>query len=389
MYDLVHNLARQGAAVTVLAINTPKHYQPAGVLGEEVRLLTVPVNTDISVSRALANLFSSLPYNFERFISAAYADKLRHLLATETFDVIQVESSHMAWYLPLVRQHTAAPVVLRAHNVEYTIWNRLARHEKNFFKRIYFKNLARRIKAFEKTYLPLFDAIAAITAEDKARLEALGAASRVTVIPAGVQPERLGWRPEVVPQPYSLCWIGSLNWQPNLEGINWFLEKVWPTVRAAHPHLELHIAGSFQPDFWQQLPPRQVKCHGFVADAALFMQQYELMLVPLLSGGGMRVKIIEGLALGKGVLTTTLVADGAQAWIRLLDGYARGEWRPDVFHSRAREMVATLYDNKIVLKQYLFLYRELISAKNGPQAGFLEGNVIFNAITQQDPDPFV
>jgi glycosyltransferase involved in cell wall biosynthesis len=372
MYDLVTNLARQGAAVTVLAMNTPKHFQPAGVLPAAIRLLTVPVNTNLSVFKALANLFKTIPYNFERFLSAAYGDKLEDLLRTESFDVIQVESSQMAWYLPLIRRHAAAPVILRAHNVEYMIWDRLARH-------------ARKIKAFEKAWFPFFDAIAAITAEDKNRISALGVATRVEIIPAGVQREQLGARPDILPRPKSLFWIGSLNWQPNLEGMAWFLREVWPVVQAAHPALELHIAGSFQPDFWQQLPTRQVTVHGFVADAALFMQQYDLMLVPLLSGGGMRVKIIEGLALGKGVLTTRigaegiqglagehyLVADEAQAWIRILSDYAEGKWQANTFAGKARELVERLYDNKIVVNQYLNLYRQLISAKAGPQEGIL------------------
>jgi hypothetical protein len=109
------------------------------------------------------------------------------------------------------------------------------------------------------------------------------------------------------------------------------------------------------------------------------------MLVPLLAGGGMRVKIVEGLALGKCVVTTTvgaegvqgqagehfLIADEPQAWIGLLDGYARGSWQPEAFSAKARELVEKLYDNKIVVKQYLLLYRELISAKKGRQVGFM------------------
>jgi glycosyltransferase involved in cell wall biosynthesis len=385
MYDLVSNLSRQGVAVTVLAINTPKHFQPAGVLPENVRLLTVPVNTNLSVARAFINLFKSIPYNFERFISAPYAGQLVSLLRAETFDLIQVESSHMAGYLPLIRQHAAAPVVLRAHNVEFTLWDRLARHEKNIFKKIYFKSLTRRIRAFEKAFFPLFDAIAAITTEDKNRITDLGGGSRVVVIPAGVQRERLERRPDIKPRPKTLCIIGSLNWQPNLEGLAWFLKRVWPAVQAAHPELELHIAGSFQPDFWQQQPLDQVKLHGFVPDAGLFLQHYDLMLVPLLSGGGMRVKILEGLALGKGILTTAvgaegvqgqpgyhyLVADDAASWIRLLEEYARGSWQTESFQTRGQDLVEKLYDNKIVVKQYLDLYQELISAKYGRHEAFL------------------
>lgn len=385
IHDLAYNLAGQGAEVTLLAINTPKHFQPEGVMPPPVRLLTVPVNTNLSVFKALVNLFKPFPYNFERFHSAAYAARLISLLQSETFDLIQVEGSQMAWYLPLIRRHSRAPVVLRAHNVEYTIWQRLARHEKNFFKKIYFKVLAQKIKAFEQAYLPLFDAISAVSAEDKARIARLAARVRVEVIPAMVQTDRLAWRPGLLPRPKSLFWIGSLNWQPNLEGLDWFLKNVWPAVQAASPDLELHVAGSFQPDFWQQLPLEQVQLHGFVADAARFMQQYELMVVPLLSGGGIRVKIVEGLALGKCVLTTTvgaegvqgrsgehfLVADAPEQWISLLVAYARGEWQPAAFQAPARQLAAELYDHKIVLKQHLSLYRELISVKKDRQEAFL------------------
>ena len=84
MYDLVCNLAGRGEAVTVLAINTPKHFQPPGVLPERVRLLTVAVNTNISLFKAFIHLFKTSPYNFARFRSQAYAQKLARLLQAET-----------------------------------------------------------------------------------------------------------------------------------------------------------------------------------------------------------------------------------------------------------------------------------------------------------------
>jgi glycosyltransferase involved in cell wall biosynthesis len=385
MYDLVTSLACQGAAVTVLAINTPKHFQPPGVLPAAVRLLTVPVNTNLSVFRALVQLFKPVPYNFARFHAAAYSARLAALLRAETFDLIQVEGSPMAWYLPLIRRHSIAPVVLRAHNVEFTIWDRLAQHERHIFRKHYFRDLARKIKAFEKAWYPGFDAIAAITAEDKKRISKLGPGSKAVVIPAGVQRERFQEVPGLLPRPRTLFMIGSLNWQPNLEGMAWFLREVWPALRRACPNLELHVAGSFQPDFWQHLPAEGLQVHGFVADASLFMQQYGLMLVPLLSGGGMRVKLLEGLALGKCILTTTvgaegvagragthyLVADTAADWIRILEGYASGQWEPEAFKAPARALVKELYDNKIVVNQYMDLYHQLIAANKGAQQGFL------------------
>lgn len=377
MYDLVCNLAWRGEAVTVLALNTPKHFQPPGVLPDRVRLLTVAVNTDISLLKAFIHLFKTSPYNFARFRSQAYAQKLARLLQAETFDLVQVEGSQMAWCLDLVRRYSRAPVVLRAHNVEYTIWQRLGCHEPQQLKRFYFRQLAFKIRNLEKACFPLFDLVVAITPEDQVRILDLAPGARVAVVPAGVEAGRLELRAGMKPKAKTLFVIGSLNWQPNLEGLSWFLNQVWPEVQTAHPELELHVAGSFQPDFWQQLPRRQVVWHGFVPDAAFFMQQFELMLVPLLSGGGMRVKIVEGLSLGKSILTTTvgaegvagrsgehlLIADGAREWISLLTAYARGEWQPEAFHGQAIALVDRIYDNKIIVNQYLNAYREIILAK--------------------------
>src|SRR3712207_922738 len=88
IYDIISNLAAQGHEVTVLAVNTPKHFQPDIVLQDRARLITVFVNTDISVTKALFNLFTSIPYIFERFVSPAYTARLIQLLKSETFDVI-------------------------------------------------------------------------------------------------------------------------------------------------------------------------------------------------------------------------------------------------------------------------------------------------------------
>ncbi|MDQ4139423.1 MAG: glycosyltransferase family 4 protein, partial [Bacteroidota bacterium] len=247
IYDIISNLSAVGCDVTVLAINTPKHYQPDHVLQDRARLITVFVNTNISVTKAFFNLFTSIPYIFERFISPDYTAKLIDLLRSEKFDIIQVEGSQMAGYVPTIRQYSQAPIVLRAHNVEYTIWQRLARHEKNLLKKIYLRYTANQVRKFEKAYFNQFDAIAAITPQDEERIRELGCQTRVAIIPAGVEMSRFVRKEGISPKPKSLFMLGSLNWMPNQEGITWFLENVWPVVSQEEPELELHIAGSSPP----------------------------------------------------------------------------------------------------------------------------------------------
>jgi glycosyltransferase involved in cell wall biosynthesis len=322
MYDVAAGLSRAGHRVTVLAINTPKHHQPASALdhlGPNVRLVTVDVNTNLSPVKALRNLLlSQLPYNVERFVSEDLGRKLLEILRTDKVDVIQMEGTFVAWYAEGVgrlasTERGVPPIVLRAHNVEYTIWQMLASREKNRLKQVYLRNMAARLEKFERRHLLQFDAIAAITEDDAQRLRALGCPEPVVFVPAGVELGRFQPDPAIQARPRTLFMIGSLNWLPNLEGLEWLLREVWPTIHAEMPDVELHIAGSGMPE--ALLAPRtdQVFIHGFVESAPVFMQQYELMLAPMLSGGGMKVKVIEGMALGKAIISTQLGAEGIAA----------------------------------------------------------------------------
>ena len=383
MYDVAAGLVRAGHRVTLLAINTPKHRQPLDALahlGPNLHLVLVDVNTNISAGKALKNLlFSRQPYNVERFISPAVGERLLEILRAEQVDIVQMEGTFVAWYAELLgRRHGAdlrvPPLVLRAHNVENTIWHMLARRESNPLKRLFMGAIANRLETFERRYLPQFDAVAAITEADADRLRALRCPEPVVFIPAGVELGRVQANPAIQPKPRTLFMIGSLDWLPNQEGVEWLLREVWPMVHAEFSDLELHIAGRNAPAHLLNLRADNVHMHGFVESAPAFMQQYDLMLVPLLSGGGMRVKIIEGMALGKAILSTTLGAegiavrdghdivlrDGAAAWLAALRSWARGELATAPLGAEAARTAADLYDNRRVVRRFEDLYARLL-----------------------------
>ncbi|MEJ7661316.1 MAG: hypothetical protein WKG07_17790 [Hymenobacter sp.] len=154
--------------------------------------------------------------------------------------------------------------MLRAHNVEYRIWEMLAQGEHNPLKKWYFNDLAKGLKAFEKNLLHRLDAVAAITEEDAARLRSLllagppasvstetgaalprgGSGPVIALVPAAVEMAAFQPDPAIKPQPRTIFLIGSLNWLPNLEGLEWLLREVWPALHAELPDLELHVAGA-------------------------------------------------------------------------------------------------------------------------------------------------
>jgi glycosyltransferase involved in cell wall biosynthesis len=387
IYNITAGLLAAGHRVTMLAINTPKHHQPASVLdhlGPNFRLVTVEVDTTAKPLKALQNLlFSGKPYNIARFINPEVTGALVPLLQAEKFDVIQYEGTYVAWYKEWLDSEELTPAgtvsVLRAHNIEYVIWERLAQGEPNPLKRWYLGQLARRLRSFEKEYLRYFDAVAAITNEDIARLTELGCPEPIALVPAAVELASFQPDPAIRPQPRTVFMIGSLNWLPNLEGLDWLLREVWPVLHAELPELELHVAGVAPPGHLTSRPKGQdnVFIHGFVESAAAFMRQYDLMLVPLLSGGGMRVKIIEGMALGKAILSTAIGAEGiavrdghdivlrnaAATWQQALRDYYHGRLPVASLGAAAAATAAEVYDNHRITQRFEALYAQALAKK--------------------------
>lgn len=373
MFGITRNLSLKGCEVTVLAINTPKHFQNEDVLGDMARLVTVFIDTTISPLKAFKNLFKPLPYIVERFVSEDFSQKLRQLLTEETFDIIHFEGTFVSFYVDLVKKMTNTPVVLRSHNLEHMIWDRLSENEKNPLKKIYFKRMSQELRRFEKAYYSKFDAIAAITPEDIIRIKSLGIETPCTFVPAGVDLDRFV-KKDIEAEPKSCFILSALNWIPNQEALLWFLDQVWPKVLEKIPDLKLHVAGKGTPDWIKKIEYQGVFIHGYVEDASLFIQQYELMLVPLLSGGGMRLKIVEGMALEKCIVSSPVGAEGInctdgenilicstpEEWSDRIIAYFLYPEKFSIIGKNAGSLIREEFENSKVIDRLLKLYKSLI-----------------------------
>ena len=171
----------------------------------------------------------------------------------------------------------------------------------------------------------------------------------------------------------AISFIGSLDWVPNQEGLIWFLEEVWLDLKKQLPDLELHIAGRNTPEWIFQKAGNGVIVHGEVPDSKVFLRKYPLTIVPLFSGSGMRVKILEGLALSRVVVTTTLglegiaaqdgqevlIADNQQAFIEKITSVFSDKSLQLSLMQKARLFIEKNYDNKLIAKNVLKKYRQL------------------------------
>jgi glycosyltransferase involved in cell wall biosynthesis len=314
--SLAEGLADTGNEVQMLCLNTSKHRFDVemihGYLKKKITFHSVNHDTRIRPVKAFFNLmFSREPYNATRFFTKKYKNKLVEILHKFKPDIVQLEGPYMGYYIPTIKKHAKAIISLRAHNVENEIWQRKAVNTMNPFQRFYFVMLSARIKQLEKKVLEQVDVMVAISERDRNQLRQLFEIKSIT-IPTGLNSYR--YPTPKNPQFPSLFFIGALDWMPNQEGITWFIESVFLRLREKQSDINLHVAGRNAPDWLEEkLKEYTIKgiiYHGEVENAYEYMNRYAIFISPLLTGSGIRIKILEGMMMQRAIVATSIAAEG-------------------------------------------------------------------------------
>ena len=312
--NLTRGFSLLGHQVTVLAMNTQKHHIEPDDLPDPIldlarfKLVSVPARTNY-MAAFLNLIFSKKPYNAVRFISRKFSQALKKTLREHDYDIVQLEGLYVCPYIPVIRQNSKALIVYRSHNIEHEIWERAAKMSKGFLK-LYVKNLAKLIKKFELSMLNQYDLLVPITERDGEILNKMGNIKQQYVSQTGIDLSSLVPNSKNLEFP-SLFHLGSLEWVPNQEGLIWFLENCWSEIHKKYPSLKFYIAGRNAPGWLEKkLGLPNVVFLGEIPDAYKFMNSKAIMIVPLFSGSGMRIKIIEGMALGKAIVTSPIGTEG-------------------------------------------------------------------------------
>jgi glycosyltransferase involved in cell wall biosynthesis len=298
----------------ILSYNTSKHYVDLDLVNDSIyqtkRTYTYKIDNKLNFIAAFKNLFTRESYHVTRFIDQGMEDFIRKEFYGKKFDVIQFEGLFTAPYLNVLKEVIPdAKMVLRQHNIEYSIWERLSTTASGF-KKAYLTLLAKRLKVFEHQAFKKFDAIVPISEVDEAYVNKTGY-QNTFVSPTGVVLDQFE-KVEIEEEVQSVGFIGSLDWAPNQEGVLWFCEKVWPIVFRENPNAVFTIAGKNPSEIITKLndPDKGILIAGEVESAVKFMKTKEVLVVPLLSGSGMRIKIIEAMAAQRAIVTTIIGAEG-------------------------------------------------------------------------------
>jgi glycosyltransferase involved in cell wall biosynthesis len=377
MNNITQGLINLGHEVKVITVSTQKHPLKTSSLPEEYKLKTgiegVFIDTSINRKDAFFNLFSKRSYNIERFICDDLSDKLEEVLLSDSFDLVIIEGLFVAPYLKVIRLNFKGKVVLRTHNVEYKIWERMSVNAANPIKKNYLKLLANRLKEFELKTFNKVDAICAMTHIDKNDIAKLCENIPIGTFPSGYQIKDNEQVINDVVEEKALFHIASMDWQPNQEAVDWFLNEVWPKVIAKNSDAKIYLAGREMPSKYFEENVKGVHVIGEVTVAKEFYASKKIMVVPLLSGSGMRIKIIEGMAMGKTIVSTSigaegihvthgeniLIADSAQQFANDVLKVLGDDEFCNKLSKNAKELIAKEYNNDVVCDKLMQFVKQL------------------------------
>jgi len=376
MFNMAAGFIANGADLTLLTINTKKHFKPDSGVDAEFKkkshYQSVYRNTDVSIAGALVNLFSRRSYFASRFYFKEFESKLISILKEKEFDIVQLESIFMGDYIPAIRAHSKAKIAVRTHNIEHMIWKRMIDNEKNPAKKQYLSLQNARLKLFEYDILKKCDAVVPITTVDMDYLKSWGISKPFFASPTGLLIEK--YKVDHTKEaPLSVFHFGSMDWMPNEEAVLWFAENVWAKVLEKVPHAKFFIVGRGVSERVNSLEIPGVEVIGKSELPEKVYHDYSVMVVPLLSGSGMRIKLIEGMAYGKAIVSTSVGAEGitvtnnkncmladtadtfAGAVTTLLTDAAKRE----AMQVEARSFAEKNYNNTLLVNELLNFYRTL------------------------------
>lgn len=252
-------------------------------------------------------LFSKYPYVLDRYHSVAW----REAIQQHSIDADVVVCDFLTPALNFHGLTLACPVILFQHNIESQIWKRLADTASHSLKRAYLASQYQRMWRAEKDLSQRFDGIITVSPEDSAFCRASYGLQRVLGdVPTGVDVEAFQPPSQLIDAPV-VGFLGSMDWMPNIDGVQWFVRQVLPKVREQMPQIRLKIIGRNPPASIRSLAADPaIEVTGTVPDVQPHVHNCRLIVVPLLAGGGTRIKIFEAMAMGVPVISTTVGAEG-------------------------------------------------------------------------------
>jgi glycosyltransferase involved in cell wall biosynthesis len=249
------------------------------------------------------------PYAVSKFTHPAVQRTVAGWLSGRRFDIAVCDFLDAAPNFP---PPLPIPCVLFQHNVESSLWRRMAAMESNSLKRLAFALESFKMSRYERATLGRFHHIIAVSEHDRRQMLQMNPACQITVVPTGVDTQKFTVASASSAQPPRVVFTGSMDWEPNVDAVDYFCSQIWPRIRAEFPEAIFQIVGRNPLAKVRRLASASVEVTGTVASVAEYLEKASVVVVPLRIGGGTRLKIFEAMAMGKALVSTSIGAEGLE-----------------------------------------------------------------------------
>ncbi|MGY8732886.1 MAG: glycosyltransferase family 4 protein [Pirellulales bacterium] len=313
IFNITRELAALGHEVHMVALSRTGIEETAE-LEKFCTLTVVKADTQTTKLGALSALLSGEPYTTRKYWHPDAASRVLEIAMAGQFDLVHVDHLHMVQYGQLIRKELGIPVALREHNFETTIVQRFYENQRNLLLKVYAYIEYIKLARFEGRVAGEVDLNVMITDEDEKRLLEINPTAQSTVMAAGVDTDY--FRPGSAASggeasdDLTILSVASMDWHPNVDAVIWFCDEVMPKVLKSHPSAVLQIVGRGVPDSVRSKASDNVKILGFVDDVRESIERASVMIVPLRIGGGMRLKILNAMAMAKAIVSTPVGCEG-------------------------------------------------------------------------------
>lgn len=309
-FHLLKALVETGANVDVLVFDETGRSNDYPELKRLCRdFVVIPRNKKYSLADLLFGVVNKVPFSVLNYFDENFLKEFERLVSNNDYSYIHVEDVVMAQY---AKEFTRATKILDMHNIESNLLYRYASHERNFFKKYYALLTSKKLLKYEIKCIECFDAILVCSLEDKIALNCHNMLDKIHVIPNGVDASVYSDQTSSAKE-NALVFVGSMDYHANISGIEYFYAHILPLLRARHPGLLIYVVGKNPPSHIRALHGDGVVVTGAVDDVRPYLHRSAISIVPLLVGGGTRLKILEAMAAGLPVVSTSQGAEGIAA----------------------------------------------------------------------------
>jgi glycosyltransferase involved in cell wall biosynthesis len=232
---------------------------------------------------------------------------LSQWISQQRFDVAVCDFLASAPNFP---QKLETPTALFQHNVETMLWRRRAQTEANWLDRLVSKIEYAKMARFEPAQVRRFHRVIAVSEADRDAMSAMVDPDRISVVPTGVDLSQFCYDADSEPDNRLVVFTGSMDWKPNIDGVQFFCKEIWPFILARVPDARFRIVGRDPDSRVRNLASDSVEVTGSVPSIVEHLRQAAVFVVPLRIGGGTRIKIYEAMAMGKATVSTSIGAEG-------------------------------------------------------------------------------